>query len=43
MNIKTVIFSLMILLREPNVDSPANPRAANMFSENLVMFKRIVR
>ena len=31
MNIKTVIFSLMILLREPNTSSPANPKAANLF------------
>ena len=31
MNIKTIIFSLMILLKEPNVDSPANPKAANLF------------
>lgn len=42
MNIKTVILSLMILLREPNISSPANPKAAKLFDENLREFKRIV-
>lgn len=34
MNANTIILSLIILLKDPNVDSPANPKAAKMYSEN---------
>lgn len=35
MTVNTIILSLLILLKDPNVDSPANPKAAKLYQENL--------
>lgn len=34
MNLYTIMLSLIILLKEPNTDSPANPKAAKMLNQN---------
>lgn len=33
----------MLLLKEPNPDSPANSKAANMFMKDYEQFKKTVR
>lgn len=43
MNISTIMLSLIILLKEPNIESPANPKAAKLFEENIENYKEIVR
>lgn len=34
-NVNSILLTLMLLLKEPNPDSPANTKAANIFLENI--------
>ncbi len=38
-----VLSSILILLQEPNPDSPANTQAAKLFSDNFPEYKKRVR
>jgi len=40
-SVQSVLLSVMSMLAEPNVESPANVDAAKMYRENLDEFKRI--
>ena len=42
-NVKSIILTIILLLKEPNPDSPANTEAANLFVSDYGKFKRTVR
>jgi len=42
-DVKSIILSIVLLLREPNPDSPANPQAAKMIMSNYEEFRMKVR
>ncbi len=42
-NIKSIILTIILLLKEPNPDSPANSEAANLFVNDFIAFKSKVR
>ena len=42
-NVKSIILTIILLLKEPNPDSPANTEAANLFVRDYQKFKERVR
>ena len=42
-DVRSILLSIILLLKEPNPDSPANSEAANLFSKNISEFKKKVR
>lgn len=42
-DVKSILFSILLLLSEPNPDSPANNEAAKLFVEDRAAFKKKVR